>query len=282
VLLGLALSGENNARLANAVLRTHGKRIHEEGVRPLRLYVLATSTHSQPHRLSSRHEGYTRVDMIHEQIVPPKTGFAIEVPKGNYFRVTDVEGKQCVDMAVFNLHNFGERLSTSYSRTRFIPSRHVGEAPEVRDAYLPKDYLTEGDFLLSTLCNPMMKITKETPSPKGVHKVHGGSCNRLFYENHGLGPKEGCQEAISKAVEPYGIQPEDIPDTIDLFMNMHHDCSLRQWVIEEPVSQPGDYMEFRAEMDCLVALSNCPEDTLTPANGYHCTPIMVSLYRQGS
>jgi len=33
--------------------------------------------------------------------------------------VTDLEGKQVVDMAVFNLANLREKLSTSYSRTRY-------------------------------------------------------------------------------------------------------------------------------------------------------------------
>ena len=49
-------------------------------------------------------------------------------------------------------------------------------------------------------------------------------------------------------------------------------------VIGEPVSRPGDYIEFRAEMDCLVGLSNCPEDALTPCNGRKCTPVKVEVY----
>jgi uncharacterized protein YcgI (DUF1989 family) len=29
---------------------------------------------------------------------------------------------------------------------------------------------------------------------------------------------------------------------------------------EEPVSKPGDYVVLRAEMDCIVAMSACPQD----------------------
>lgn len=34
----------------------------------------------------------------------------------------------------------------------------------------------------------------------------------------------------------------------------------------EPLSKPGDYVVLRAEMDCIVAMSACPQDML-PING---------------
>ena len=136
----------------------------------------------------------------------------------------------------------------------------------------------EGDTLMSTLCRPMMTFVKETPEPKGVHDTHNRMCNRFLYESYGVGPRDGCHENISKAVATYGLLPEDIPDTMDLFMNYHHDCAQGRWVIGEPVSKPGDYVDFRAEMDCIVGLSNCPLDVLVPCNGYHCTPVKVEVY----
>ncbi len=51
---------------------------------------------------------------------------------------------------------------------------------------------------------------------------------------------------------------------MDLFMNYHHDCENRWWVLEDGVSKPGDYIEFEAQMDCLVALSNRPFYRGTP------------------
>ena len=50
---------------------------------------------------------------VFEKVMPPKSGLAVEVRKGQHFRVTDLEGKQVVDMAVFNLANPREKLSTS-------------------------------------------------------------------------------------------------------------------------------------------------------------------------
>ena len=209
------------------------------------------------------------MSVLFEQVMPPKTGLAVEVAAGQRLRVIDLEGQQVVDMAVFNKENLREKLSTSYSRTRYVP--------EPGEAYVPRDKLLEGDTLMSTICRPMMRITEETPEPKGVHDVHNRMCCRFLYESHGIGPIDGCHEIISKAVAPYGLLPEDIPDTMDLFMNYHHDCTESRWVIELPVSKPGDYIEFEALMDCVVGLSNCPMDVLAPCNAYNCTPVKVEV-----
>lgn len=210
------------------------------------------------------------MNLINEHVMPPKTGHSVFVKEGQHLRVTDLEGKQVVDLAVFNANNYREKLSTSYSRTRYVP--RPGKD------YVPRDKLTEGDTLMSTLCRPMMTIVEETPEPKGIHDVHNRMCNRFLYDSYGVGPRDGCHEIIAKAVEEYGIGPEDIPDTMDLFMNYHHDCARGRWVIDEPVTKPGDYIEFQAEMDCLIGLSNCPEDILTLCNAKHCTPMKVGVF----
>lgn len=211
------------------------------------------------------------VENVYASVIPPKSGLAITVKNGQYLRVTDLEGRQVVDMAVFNEHNLAEKLSTANSRTRYIPA--PGES------YAPRDHIEEGDFVMSTLCRPMMKIVKETVEPKGVHDANNRMCNSFLFEVFGVGPRDGCQEIITKAIEPHGLGGEDIPDTLDLFMNYPHNCAKGHFEILEPYSRAGDYIEFQAQMDCLVAFSNCPEDVLTDCNGRHCTPVQVDVLR---
>jgi uncharacterized protein YcgI (DUF1989 family) len=206
---------------------------------------------------------------ILEQEIPGKSGLAVEVEEGQYLRVIDVEGKQVCDMALFNLDNLREKLSTSYSRTRY-DVRRVGE-------YIPRDKLTEGDTLMSTSCRPMMTIVRETAPKKGVHDCHNRMCNRYLYEVQlGVGPLDGCHEIITQAVASYGLLYEDIPDTFDINMSYTHDFEKQHWVIGEPVSRPGDYIEFRAEMNCLVALSACPLE-VGACNAGKSTPIRVEV-----
>jgi uncharacterized protein YcgI (DUF1989 family) len=187
---------------------------------------------------------------IQETILALGTGVAVSVAPGQRLRVTDLEGVQVVDMAVFNADNPREKLSCSYSRS--------AAGVIIDGAFHPRDHLLVGDHLISTINNPMMRITADTPDTKGMHDVHGRMCNRTLYQRLGQGEKDGCHEIISAAVAPHGLLPEDIPDTMDLFMNYHHDCANRCWVLEDGVSKPGDHIEFEAEMNCLAALSNCP------------------------
>lgn len=201
---------------------------------------------------------------FYETVMAPATGWADVVKTGQRLRVTDLEGLQVVDMAVFNEHNLREKLSTSYSRTR------AGTARAAEEGFHPRDRLFEGDLLISTINGEMMRITADTADVKGMHDVHGRMCNRHLYEALGAGEKDGCHEIIAGVVAPWDLRAEDIPDTIDLFMNFHHDCGHGWWVLEDGVSKPGDYIEFEALMDCVVALSNCPF--------YRGTPMKVEIF----
>ena len=55
------------------------------------------------------------------------------------------------------------------------------------------------------------------------------------------------------------LTPPEIPSPLNLWMNIPvHDDGSITW--ERPVSKPGDYVILRAEMDCIVAMSACPQD----------------------
>jgi len=121
------------------------------------------------------------------EVLQPRTGRALIVRTGEILRITDLEGEQVVDVAIFNAHNHRDRLSLSYSTTRYAmqySARRSGR-PEP-GSLMSKDFLTEGDVLMSTIYTPLMTIVRETPEPKGVHKVNQRMCNRRFYESFGL------------------------------------------------------------------------------------------------
>jgi uncharacterized protein YcgI (DUF1989 family) len=207
------------------------------------------------------------MDLTSESILEPARGIALSLATGQRLRVIDLEGQRVVDMAVFNADNPREKLSTSYSRTRagfaaagVSTAQHDPSAePEADlDHIRPRDSISVGNHLMSTINREMMVITADTPEVKGMHDVHGRMCNRVLFEMLGYEPKDGCHEIIAAAMAPHGLRPEDIPDTMDLFMNYHHDCANRCWVLEPGCSKPGDYIEFEALMNCLVGLSNCP------------------------
>ena len=99
--------------------------------------------------------GESAINPIRATTIGANGGVAIEVARGQRLRVTDMRGKQVVDMAVFNRANPREKLSTSYSRSRFDPAT-VGK-------FHPRDRLTAGDYLMSTINREMMRIVADTP-----------------------------------------------------------------------------------------------------------------------
>jgi uncharacterized protein YcgI (DUF1989 family) len=73
-----------------------------------------------------------------------------------------------------------------------------------------------------------------------------------------------------------GLMPPETPSPLNLWMNIPVDKDGKTaW--GEPVSKPGDYVVFRAEMDCIAAMSACPQDML-PINGAECK-IMDAHYQ---
>lgn len=205
-----------------------------------------------------------------DQVVPPKTAIAFEVRQGQHLRITDLEGQQVADIVLWNLDNLREKLSTAYTRNRYFPDTTGSD-------YFPRDTVTAGSWLMSNLCRPMMTIVTETPEQKGMHGLHHRMCNHFFYAVFGGEWRDGCFENISRAVAPYGLLPEDVPDSMDVFMNYPHNCELGHFTILEPCTKPGDFIEMRAEMNCLVGFSNCPEDLVSEVNGRHCTPMMIEV-----
>lgn len=202
--------------------------------------------------------------VVLEQVIPSRDSFALEMTRGQFLRVIDVMGKQVSDLVAFNRENYKERLAAYWTRTRNYPKKIPGR-------------VTVGDVLYSSRSRPLMTITQDTPVPGGIHDISAGMCNRLGYEKFGWEfPQEGgCWELLSKAVEPYGIAPEEVPQPFNPFMNTSFDPETGELMIDEPVSRPGDFIELRAEMDCLVALTVCPFHG--PCNGWVITPLKVQV-----
>jgi len=72
-------------------------------------------------------------------------------------------------------------------------------------------------------------------------------------------PDHGCYENLSRALTPYGIAPEDIPNPFNLNQHMKIDGVTGRMDHTTMRPKPGSYVDLRAEMDLLVAFSACPD-----------------------
>lgn len=183
--------------------------------------------------------------------IPPRTGKAVLLQAGQAIRIINTHGQQIVDTWAFNPYDLSEYLSMQHTRP-----------------YLDRVIPLVGDDLVSNRRRPLLRLEEDT-SP-GVHDTLMAACDITRYI--GLGVTEyhdNCQDNMYAAMAVLGHRPSLCPCPFNLWMNTPARDNKVEWLA--PVSQPGDYVVLRAAIDCLVVMSNCPQDVL-PINGVACRP----------
>ena len=105
----------------------------------------------------------------------------------------------------------------------------------------------------------------------GIHDTLLAACDRYRYELLGCeGYHDNCTDNLAAALAELGLTPPETPSPWNLFMNIPV-ASDGTVSFQAPVSRPGDSVTLRAEMDCVVAFSACPQDVV-PINGVDCIP----------
>lgn len=186
----------------------------------------------------------------------PQTGVGFRLDRGQVLRVIDPEGEQVSDLVAFSRADVSERLSGGRSID-----------------YNNTIYLTTGHVLYSNRSNPMFTILEDTV---GRHDFLLTPCSpetfEILYEDH-EGYHPSCFENLVKNLERFGIRPDDIPTTFNIFMNVEiqPDGELN---IGPPLSGPGDFVDLRAEMDLYVGLTACSAEK---SNNYSFKPIEAEV-----
>ena len=208
--------------------------------------------------------------VVQEDVIPSNTGKAFAVKKGQVIRVV---GQSTADFVVFNLKNVRERFDQA--RTKVDQG---------------KIYVSRGDVLISKFNNVMMTIVKDTY--QGSHDMEKGMCSTSFYKKwgdeifkiyggawkrlgrkRGAAPKHGCWESLVESLRPWKVAKEDIPSPLNVFQTMviNARTGAMRYAMIRP--KPGSRVDFRAEMDCLVGISACPE-------GGRGKPLKVVIYKK--
>lgn len=172
--------------------------------------------------------------------IAPQSGTGFRLSRGETLVVIDPMGEQVADLMAFAADEPAEWLSSGrtfdYNETIYLTSGHKLYSNRSRVMFtLLRDDVGRHDFLL-TPCSPE---TFELLYPPGTAEGH-----------------PSCFGNLVAAFAPFGIQPDQIPTTLNIFMNVLVDASGRLH-IGPPVSRPGQRLELRAEMDLIVGLTAC-------------------------
>ncbi|WP_163930315.1 urea carboxylase-associated family protein [Paraferrimonas sp. SM1919] len=208
--------------------------------------LMGTAIDPKYHQLTEQREQFTLVEQGH---IAARSGKGFVVKAGQVFRIIQAEGPQIGDVWLFNKNNPKEHFM---GHTTFL---YEGA------------YLSQYSQLWSCMphVRPMATVLvehsgePELPDNFRNHVVLGGHCTEAQWEMlSGVKGHPSCHANGMSAVAPFGLTEADI---------IHDNFMVFQPSFIQPDgsgdsvntrSNPGDYVEFVAEMDLIVAVSACP------------------------
>ena len=163
---------------------------------------------------------------LKEAHVPYNSGWAGDLKNGQVIRII---ATTTVDFVCMRRENLKERFDQARTKV-----------------YNMKLFITTGDKLMGRNNQHMMTIVENT-NREGTHDLQKGMCSgyrfqlakkegklRDYYHRDYKDeeiPDHGCYENLSRALAPYGIAPEDVPNPFNLNQHMKIDGVTAAWII---------------------------------------------------
>jgi uncharacterized protein len=181
------------------------------------------------------------------KVIPARKGTAAYAKAGQTIKIINTHGDQVVDTWAFSTANLEEFMSMEHTRP------HINRiTPKI------------GDILRTNQRRPILTILEDTSGE--IHDTVIAACDKYRYAFLGVdGYHDNCTDNMFAGMRELGLEAPEVPQPLNVFMNIpvKEDHSL-SWAA--PVSTPGSYIKFRAEMDLVIVFSACPQDIL-PING---------------
>lgn len=195
----------------------------------------------------------------YKERLEPVSGRALPVCRGETLRIMQVYGEQCVDFNAFNLHDYKEYMSVGNSRRQGL-------------------HLRKGDVLISNppRRNAMLLIT-EMPETC-VADTLAPRCNAVIFEyRYGMKWHTNCQDTLAEAIREYGLTPDDVHDSFNIFMNTTWDANGNWWT-ERNTGRAGDYVDLLACIDTLCVPVVCGSGDVTPVSNFSLKPLDITVF----
>lgn len=196
--------------------------------------------------------------VVLDEIVPAGKPWGHAVRQGEILRLVDLEGQQAVDFLCFDAADPSDRYNAT--NTIWVQGNiYIGN-----DTVL---YSDRGAALFTIIADTC-----------GRHDTIYGRCSEANnFLRYGVHDTPSCYANFREILARFKLDERSIVGNVNFFMSVPvlPDGSAG---FADGVSQPGSYVELRAERDVLAVLSNCPQ-LHNPCNGYNPTPIQVVIYK---
>jgi len=199
--------------------------------------------------------------IIHREIIPGGWYWTTRLNSGEALRLITTGGASSIGLLAWSAADTSERLN------------HADTIKVQWAASLPK-----GRVILSDMGRVLFSIVEDTTG--GAHEAPAGgsttATNEACYHTTTL---RNTRDNFILAAGKLGLDRRDVHPCISFFAPVNVDAEGRfQW--DPSRRQTGDFIDLRAEMDVLVALSNCPHP-LDPSPTYAPGDAEIVRYRTG-
>lgn len=197
-----------------------------------------------------------------DAILPRHGGQAFRLDRGLRLRILDVHGGHVPNLVCLGDGGVGAKLSMA--TTRLMTARWN---------------LTPGMTLYSSHAQPMLTVIADTV---GRHHLEGGYCtepgNVARLGEAARGPN--CYDTFVTALAPFAVGAEHVePDMCIALFQRYTDAPDGRRT-RAAASAPGGMIEFEADADLVVAVSDCPQlDAIGNGGGHASVRVCVTRSR---
>ena len=198
-------------------------------------------------------------DVVLNEAIPGGWYANYRLRAGEHLRIENKDGTSAVALLAWNAADTSERLN------------HADTVKIQWTAALQK-----GRLVFSDMGRVLLSIVEDS---SGAHDILVGGSSaatnaRRYGDNPGL---RNTRTNMQLAAAKFGLGPRDIPPLVTYFAPVFvAEDGTFAW--RDGAREAGDLIELRAEMDLLVALSNCPHP-LDPAPTYAPGPVTATIFK---
>ncbi|WP_073058522.1 urea amidolyase associated protein UAAP1 [Kaistia soli] len=176
--------------------------------------------------------------VIHRETIPGGWYTTLRLKAGTALRLVNTSGTSGVSLFAWNAND---------------PSERYNSADTVKIQWTSE--LRKGRVLFSDMGRVLFSIIEDTT---GAHDtIVGGSTPASNARKYGDAALRSTRENMLLAAGKHGLGLRDLAPVITFFAPVIVDASGRL-VWRDGVVGTGDFVDLRAEMDVIIALSNCP------------------------
>ena len=191
--------------------------------------------------------------VLNRETIPGGWYWYATIRHGEALRITNVEGTSAVALGAWNANDVSERIN---------------HADTVKVQWTAS--LRKGRIILSDMGRVMFAISEDSC---GAHDAIAGVSNAATNASKYGGDHRNTRENFVLAAVKLGLSTRDIASSLTFFAPVAVDANGR-FTWDATKRKPGDFVELRAEMNLLIALSNCPHP-LDPEPVYAPGPVSV-------